>query len=229
MTNKKHYESVKKEIESIDSKDVRVPNVPIDRYLQDSEDLIRVAAEDAQKLIEVGLDSVYIKTLDQRCGAVRYLQSDWIKSSTEIKYAMQKWKEKSPEAYELRDNLLHYCRFAFRKNEVLMKVVRKIAEGTSNADMVQDLSDLASLGKDNKALLKEIKMDMKLLDRAEVLSGEMADLLSASNYSKDGGSDAKHIRDKAYTHLKEAVDEIREYARFVFHNDKNRLKKYSGN
>lgn len=229
MTNKKHYESIKKEIESIDSKDVRVPNVPIDRYLQDSEDLIRVAVEDAQKLIEVGLDSVYIKTLDQRCGAVRYLQSDWIKSSTEIKDAMQKWKEKSPEAYELRDNLLHYCRFAFRKDEKLMTVVRKIAEGTSNADMIQDLSDLASIGNNNKELLKKVNMDMKLLDSAEVLSDEMADLLAASNYAKDGGSKAKHIRDKAYTYLKEAVDEIREHARFVFHKDKNRLKKYSSN
>jgi hypothetical protein len=37
----------------------------------------------------------------------------------------------------------------------------------------------------------------------------------------------KIIRDKAYAHLKELVDEIREAGKYVFRNNKNRLKGYS--
>jgi hypothetical protein len=37
----------------------------------------------------------------------------------------------------------------------------------------------------------------------------------------------KIIRDKAYTHLKMLVDEVREAGKYVFRNNKNRLKGYS--
>ena len=40
-------------------------------------------------------------------------------------------------------------------------------------------------------------------------------------------SEAKKIRDQAYTHLKEAVDEILETGRYVFRQDKSHLKKYA--
>jgi hypothetical protein len=38
---------------------------------------------------------------------------------------------------------------------------------------------------------------------------------------------SKIIRDKAYTYMKALVDEIREAGKYVFRNDKNRLKGYS--
>lgn len=49
----------------------------------------------------------------------------------------------------------------------------------TNADMIQDLSDLAALGKANTEPLIKIGMDLTLLDKAEKLSGEMAKLLAA--------------------------------------------------
>ncbi len=37
---------------------------------------------------------------------------------------------------------------------------------------------------------------------------------------------AKSLRDKAFTHLKEAVDEIRAAGKYVFKNDPERFKGY---
>lgn len=40
-------------------------------------------------------------------------------------------------------------------------------------------------------------------------------------------SEAKKIRDQAYTHLKEAVDEVLETGGYVFLQDKRRSRKYA--
>ena len=54
----------------------------------------------------------------------------------------------------------------------------------------------------------------------------MADLLSQVNGERDSDNQFKVMRDKAYTHLKEAVDEIRSCGKYVFWWDENRLKGY---
>ncbi len=43
----------------------------------------------------------------------------------------------SPEAYHIRDQLLHAFRFAFRKDPVLLSWVAVIADGTGYADMIR--------------------------------------------------------------------------------------------
>ena len=68
--------------------------------------------------------------------------------------------------------------------------------------MIQDLSDLSVLGKANQPLLA-------------AMNGERAE-----------NNSAKTIRDKAYTLLKKAVDEIREAGKYVFWKNPDRLKGY---
>ena len=95
--------------------------------------------------------------------------------------------------------------------------------------MMKDLNDLSLLGKDNTRLLEAINFDLSLLDKAAQTSGEMAVLLDEMNRNTERyeHSEAKKIRDQAYTHLKEAVDEILETGRYVFRQDKSHLKKYA--
>ena len=51
--------------------------------------------------------------------------------------------------------------------------------------------------------------------------------LAAMNYDKGKGSEVKRIRDQAYTHLKEAVDEIREAGKYVFRQNKKHSLEYT--
>jgi vacuolar-type H+-ATPase subunit E/Vma4 len=57
----------------------------------------------------------------------------------------------------------------------------------------------------------------------------MSVLLSEMDRDRDREkrSEAKKIRDQAYTHLKEAVDEIREFGRYVFRQNKKRSRVYA--
>ena len=57
----------------------------------------------------------------------------------------------------------------------------------------------------------------------------MAALLAAATGERIDTSESKRIRDQAYTHLKEAVDEIRAYGQYVFRHIDERLKGYRSN
>jgi hypothetical protein len=117
--------------------------------------------------------------------------------------------------------------FAYRKQPDVKGRVQAIAEGSGDADMIQDLSDLAVHGKNNPGPLAEIKFDMKLLDEAASKSDELASLLATARGEKATDSEIKVARDQAYTYLKEAVDEVREFGQHVFWRDPTRLTGYA--
>ena len=54
----------------------------------------------------------------------------------------------------------------------------------------------------------------------------MAVLPATANGDKAEPNNSKTIRDKAYTHLKALVDEIREAGKYVFWRNPNRYKGY---
>lgn len=164
--------------------------------------------------------------LPVRAGALREAQSLWFKDRYSPEEAEEEWKVRSPEAFEFRDELLHSFRFAFRKDEIISARVAAIAEGSSNADMIQDLNDLSVLGKANPEPLKAIGFKMALLDEAAVKADEMADLLASANGDRNEHSEAKTIRDKAYTYLKELVDEVRDAGKYLFWRTPERYKGY---
>jgi hypothetical protein len=206
--------------------DVLTPNIPIDVFVQEAENLYHWCKDDQQALTKVGLDWNLALSLSGRAGACREAQSIWIKEHNTRQEAEQEWKDQAPVAFNLRDQLIHDFRFAFRKFEGLLARVEEIAQGDTNSDMVQDLNDLSVLGKSNADLLANIDFDLTLLDLAADLSDRMGDLLGATNGERKKDSEAMLIRDKAYTYLKQAVDEIRECGKFAFWRTPDRLKGY---
>ena len=89
-------------------------------------------------------------------------------------------------------------------------------------------SDLAGLrtGRANTALLEAIRLDLAELDRAQALASWLAELLAMANGERLSDNKAKNMRDRTYTLLKHAVDEIYACGRYIFWNDEKRLKMY---
>ena len=101
-----------------------------------------------------------------------------------------------------------------------------IAEGYGHADMIQDLSNLAGMGKANLEPLLKIRIDPVQLDKAAIMSDELADQLASAQVEREGSDRSLLIRDQAYTHLKEAVDEIRASGQYVFWRNEDRFEGY---
>lgn len=213
-------------IEAIQPADVLIPNMPVDVFVQEAENLYHWCKDDQEALTRIGLDWTLAQSLPVRSGACREAQSLWIKERNIRSQAEQDWKEQAPAAFDFRNQLIHAFRFAFRQNDGLLARVEEIALGDTNSDMVQDLNDLSVLGKANTALLTAIGFDLAMLDIAADMADRMGNLLGETNGERQTESEALLIRDKAYTHLKRAVDEIREYGKFVFWRTPERIKGY---
>jgi len=224
--SKQDYDAKISGIKAIPKNDVKNPNMPVGEAIQEAEDLAAWSVSDKETLIKAGLDWVLAEDLPLRAGACRYAQSLWKRDAQSVDEAEKEWVSRSPEAYDLRDVLLHDFTFAFRQHPDLIAKVQTIREGSSRADMLQDLSDLSVLGKANPDLLQKIGFDMKKLNQAAVMSDDLAAVLALANGDDGNEDDAKEMRDRAYTYMKQAVDEIRNTGQYVFWRDEDRMKGY---
>lgn len=220
------FTKIKEEILTIDDENIKKPNMPVGIALQEGEDLAEWIKPDLKKLYAAGLEEKYVSGLQVRIGACRYTQSIWSADYKAQKDAQKEWKTKSPEAYNLRDELVHEAFHATRKHPDLQEVVRNISEGSGHADMIQDLSSLKEFGDKYPDLFTKVGVDLSLFNKAGTLSEEMADLLAESNADGSSPNENKILRDKAYTYLKEAVDEIRYHGQHVFWRNDGRKKGY---
>ncbi len=227
MSSLSDYNELLPEIQAIVPEKVLIPTMPIDVYVQEAENLYHWCPDDQSALMNAGLNWNLVISLPTRAGACREAQSLWNKERNTRQQAEQDWKDQAPEAFDLRDQLIHIFRFAFRKDEGLLGRVDEIAQGDTNSDMIQDLNDLNELGKANLDLLALVNFDSILLDKSALLSDNMGDLLGATNGERKKDSEAMMIRDQAFTFLKLAVDEIRECGKYVFWRNADRLKGYT--
>jgi hypothetical protein len=172
--------------------------------------------------LSVGLDWELVQDLPVRAGALRQAETDWFKDRFNQEEAAKAWDVSSEEGYNLRDELLHAFFHAYRHDEGLSS----IAEGNGHADMIQGLNNLAGLGKAHLGPLLKIRIDPTLLDKADNLSDALAVQLASAQVEREGASRSIMIRGQAYTHLKEAIDEIRASGQYVFWRNEDRFQDY---
>jgi len=222
--NKEEYDLCAAEIEKVQN--AAAPNLPIPVMLQEAENLEHWVQEDKPLLIAVGLDWKVVDSINTRAGALRYLQGEWSTKFQSKDEAQKEWNLRSPEAYSLHDELIHHGLFAYRNMPDVLTKVQRIADGSGHADMIQDLTDLAALAKAYPAPLTAIGVDLALFDKAGVLSEEMADLLARANGSRMHSNVTVQTRNKAYTYLKEAMDEVRRCGQYAFWRNEERKRGY---
>ena len=227
MGNQEYYEMKLEVIRAIEDDKIKTPqNIPLGIYAQEAYSLYNYARDDKDALAAVGLPPELVDDLPIRIGALIEASSYWNNYRNTEKKNAREWKTRAPLAYNLRKRLLTVFRHAFQDHPQQMKAVRNIAKGKSHDKMIRDLNDLGVLGKKNLQLLEAVNFDMSLLDKAVQISKEMAKLLPDVNKERREHSELKKIRDQAYTHLKEAVDKIRSYGKYLFRDNKKRLRGY---
>ncbi|MFA8435621.1 MAG: hypothetical protein ACEPOZ_13965 [Marinifilaceae bacterium] len=218
--------AVLEELMAIPKERIKELNMPATTAAQEGEDLYHWARQDQEELQTAGLDIAKIEELPIRVGALREAQSDWRDEKHEKENVEKQWKEEIPQAFEMQAELEHYFRFAYRNDEVRLKSIMEIAQGSGHHDLIQDLNDYAKIGRKHPEPLQAINFDLTKLDVAATTSDRLGSLLSQVNGARDTNCEAKILRDRAYTYLKELVDEIREYGKFLFWRNEDKLKHY---
>lgn len=202
------------------------PSIPAPTLLQEAENLYDWSKEDKEKLLWVRLEWNLVEDLPVRTGALRQTHARWTTEHNSCKECQKQWKDAERDAKTLRRKLEEDFAFAFRKFPEVYSKVQKIKEGYSNADMIQDLSDLAELGSLHKDKLEAAGMDLGLLDEARKKALEVPQIFAKARSSRMEGSPLNELRNKAWHHLKEAVDEIREAGKYALRDNYDRQKGY---
>lgn len=211
---------------AIRNEDVMLPKYPIDIFIQETENTGTWAIDDQEALVNAGLPENYVEELKIRAGVLREAESIWFKQRYTLEDAERIWKAERDDAYELHSQLLHHLHFAFRNDEDLDKRVSEIGHGHGNPDMIQGLNDMSVLGKEYQDHLTAINFDLTLLDKAAETADRLGEILSVA-VKDQNNNNAKDMRDRAYTYLKEVIDEVRAVGQYVFWRNKERLQGYT--
>ncbi|MFA8300576.1 MAG: hypothetical protein ACEPOV_10470 [Hyphomicrobiales bacterium] len=214
---------------AISKEKVKTPNMPVDIAIQEAENQYQVAKEYEQNLTDVGLQTETIELLSKCANALREAQSNWMANYHAQQEAIKNWDNKKPEGFTLQKSLSKTFRYAYRKNEKLLSNVRNIARGSSDSNMIQDISDYAKFGKNNPSYLEDINFDLTKMDDAALLSASFADLYAKAEKQKKLQYKHKEIRDRIFTILKNTLDEIRNCGKFVFDEDTVVRKLFTSN
>ena len=100
-----------------------------------------------------------------------------------------------------------------------MSLVNKVKKGDSNADLVQDLSDLSVFGQRHSNLLEMCNFDINLIETLRFKTSECGQTLAKWNNTRKSTAKSGITRNKAYTYLKCAVDEVREIGKYTFRDN----------
>ena len=222
MNSEAYLTDLLEAIQAVPGENVKQPGMPVATFVQEAEDLARWSADDAAELAKAGLSAEALAGLTTRAEALKEAQAGWQRK----RRSEHLWNKKLPLARSLRDALLRDCRYAFRKHQSLMSRLAAIRKGSSHADLIQDLNDLAVMAREQLPLLTAIGVEATKPDQAATMSDEMAQLLAGFHSEKKGVSPDKRLRDQAYAYLKELVDEVRLCGQYVFHDSPDRLKGY---
>ena len=214
------------EIKAVADKNVKKCDMPLEIYLYEAERLHTRATTDLPQLATINMPSDLVDKLLTRTKALRRAQLNWAELVNEKKKARDTWKAEAPAILQLRKDLIENMQFAYRNNPLLLEKLAKIKKGNSHADTTMDLARLAVLGKDNPEPLKAINFDLSLCDKAAEEAERMGNLRANIGGRMYVPDDMLIIRNKAFTLLKEVVDEIRSYGKFVFRGNSELLKGY---
>jgi len=116
-----------------------------------------IVEQDKQVLLDSDVEKKLIDNFRPRAGAFIY---SIVKSQTHTSEALsrnEEWAQLKKEAIDLRKDLGHHFRRAFRKDTKLLDTIDRIMNGRGDRNLALDMLTLSKLGKGNRDLLEKIK------------------------------------------------------------------------
>lgn len=205
----------------------KVKGIPVLVYIQEAENLYSWCQDDKEILTARGLKWSHVDNIPVRAGALREAESRWLAAGNTHENSEKIWLKEAPVALVLRDELLCAMKFAYRKDSYFRGKLAHFKTGGTYPRMIQNLNDLAVIAGENTEPLTEINYDLSNLELAASTSAKMAALLANVIKERKHCNSVSKIRDQAFTHLKESVDEVRSYGRYVFKKDESKYKMYT--
>lgn len=222
MSDHEDFNTLAKEIRSINKYNLRQIDMPIEEAIKEGEIMAAALEEDRQKFEDVGFEGSETDRFIMAVGALRYAQANYTSSLGEVRESAQLWYEGEDKGTRLKKDILAAENYALKNVPKAMKAIRRIRKGSSDADLIMDLASLAEVGKKYLDEMRAINFDIDLLNNAESTADELGRLHAKAFVDKDSIV-PKLERDQAFTFMRHCMSEVLCAAEYVFRNDRERL------
>ena len=200
--------------------------VPVSALIQEASNLYHWVQNDKDKVLKAGLEWKLVEGIPDQIIMCKDLAAQWNKIRNTQNTVEKQWNIQIKEAREFHAQILAGFRYAFRKHKTLLKYVSEMSGYRTNTQLIQDLNNVSVIGRKNKKLLDLINFPQSHIDKAALLSDNLATLLAERENEKAEKS-AFYARYKTTClNLKESLAKIRACGRYVFADDKSRLTGY---
>ncbi|MCY1635454.1 hypothetical protein [Marinifilum sp. D737] len=214
------------EIKAVSEENIKYCDIPYWIFIEEVELLYSRAKHDLPMLQAFHFDAAKLDRMLSLTGAMRTAQNNWESKQTLKQVAIENWRKEAPIMYELHDELLDFMDFAFRNCEDLLIHLSIIKQGDSKANIIEDMASLSVLGKDNLEMLKAVNFEVEKLDVAAEIAHRMRALVGEINGKMCYVDEIKLTRDRCYTLLREVVDEVQDFGKFVFRKNQGKRQGY---
>lgn len=223
--SKECYDQMADAIEAI-TKPVK-PNLPVAVALEEAEELYLWVQNDRAQLEAVGLDWELVDDLPLRAAACRYIEGEWKHHLSTTSDAEKEWLQKRDQAKALSVDLTRALRFALHRKLNVLGAQKPTAGYLRQEAFIEYCYNIAILAADYTEQLQAVGFDLSRLDGACDNAEHLSVLLARVNTERGEQYILRNQRNRAYTHLKEAVDQIRRCGKFAFASQPERLKGYA--
>jgi hypothetical protein len=213
------------EISNIPNEVVEIPSVPISYFIKDALTIKAWATDDMDELKKVNYNSLQLKRIEDMAYACEFINREWCEVCNTLNYSTAGWNSLSDKAINIINSLIHTLRFAFRNDPELITVIELISDRNTKTNIIKNLNDLYYTGKDNAIIVDDI-IDNNLLNDAHNLSEQLMTELEKINGDFYSENTIRVMRDKTYYLLKNEVDELKHYGRYLFWHNPDRLSGY---
>lgn len=206
-------------VRAVDTDTLLKPYMPMDYYIGEAEALLRVIDRFQDTLVNYGFEMESVELLKRRIGSCRVAQVklDNFLGSSADNHAI--WKEYGAKGFKLRNHLLETLRYACRKSEQKVTLLKSVKDGGSTKDMIHDLFRLGDLAENSIPELKKMKYDTTNIHQIKELSMQLAGQQEDAKLDRKISSEIRTIRDQSYTLVHLIVLEVRDLAHYIYRHD----------
>lgn len=214
-------------IKELKPDEVKACKMPIGIYLHEADRLYAQVMSDWSEMKAGGMPLTLLQKLQERTDLLREAELLWQAQNVKKDADQEAWKSASAEMYVFYKELQQQMTFAYRKHPDLLQRLKSIKKKRTHAQVIQNLRDLSVLGKKHLSPLLANGFDVAILDEAVQVSFRMHELYATARMSRYTHHQEKLLRDQAYCILKEVVDEVRSYGKFIFRDEPDHVHYYA--
>lgn len=206
---------------------IKKPDMPVSAAIAEGEVCHALASEDLERMTDVGFDKGVLVELDKAIRTLRVADAQHFVHQGEKREAAKLCREESLKALALRRFLISSLDYALESEKSGLEKLRHLRKYRGGvAGLIQNMRNLAALGREYREQLSEINFRTEKLEECIRLADQLG-AFAADAFVSDRPNERKILRDMAFTHMRELMARIRKCAKYVLYDNPERLKRYT--